>query len=68
MRDVQEAAHRAGESIQSGFNDVKRATVGGSYAGDKVSETTNKASNRATETQNRASDAVNDATSNANSR
>jgi len=64
LRGAQEGLHRAGESIESGFNAIKRATVGGSETGDKISETAHKAENRTGETGNRMGDKVNQVASN----
>jgi len=58
VRSAQEGAHRAGEAVQSGLNSIKRATVGGSTTGDKVSEGASHVENRASEVGNRASDSV----------
>jgi len=64
LRGAQEGLHRAGEAVESGFNAVKRATVGGSETGDKISETAHKGENRAGEAGNRIGDKVNQVTSN----
>jgi len=39
---TKEAMHRMGENAQESINDLKRATVGGSKTGDKVSEGSTK--------------------------
>jgi len=64
LRGAQETMNKAGESLESGFNSVKRAVVGGSETGDKVSETMHQGQNRAGETGNRIGDKVNQVTSN----
>jgi len=64
LRSAQEGLHRMGESVEQGFNSVKRATVGGSETGDKISETAHQGQNRLGETGNRVSDKVNQVSSN----
>jgi len=64
LRSAQEGLHRVGENIESGFNAVKRATVGGSETGDKISETAHQGQDRLGEAGNRISDKVNQATAN----
>jgi len=59
LRGAQEGLHRAGEAVESGFNSIKRATVGGSETGDKISETAHKAENRGSETGTRIGDKMN---------
>jgi len=54
--------HRASESIESGFNAAKRATVGGNEPADKVQEGTHQAGNRLKETGNEFVDGIKSAT------
>lgn len=54
--DVKETGHRMAEGAETHMNNIKRATIGGSELGDKVSEAVHQASNRLTEVRERMAD------------
>jgi len=57
--DAKESGHRMGEGAETHLNNLKRATVGGSEVGDKVSETLHQAGNRLNEVRERMADGWN---------
>jgi len=67
VRAAEQLGHRVSEGVESGFNTVKRATVGGSATGDKTQETVHQGENRLKETGNEIVDSIKGATSNTGS-
>jgi len=62
VRATEQLGHRVGESVESGMNTVKRATVGGNEPADKTSEGAHQAQNRLKETGNEILDGIKSAT------
>jgi len=62
VRAAEQMGHRAAESVESGFNSAKRATVGGNETADKAQEGTHQAGNRLKETGNEILDGIKSAT------
>jgi len=63
VRAAEQLGHRVGEGVEKGFNDVKRATVGGNKPADKAQEGTHQAENRLKETGNEILDGIKTGTS-----